>query len=394
MSATVLSAPPARTGTRRSFEYLDSVRGLAALMVMMYHFARGFCDLSGELWETPLGVVLSGHYGVQIFFALSGFVLSLSFFRTFNRDVLTSAATRRYFRLMLPVLASLLIACGLQHTVGYHHRAAADRMEQAEDAWLRKGAKKTLSLQETVTQGVYGTFFDYNGDKSINTSLWTMRIELFGSLFVFGFLALCGPIPRRYLIYPILLWLLLETNKNWFTFLLGVMLCDLYTTLQRRGKPLSLPFWGALLVILIALFLGGLDGDWVKKEFGFKLIYRKDWMRLGAALLLFGVLASPVIQKLLRWQPLVTLGKLSFSIYLLHWPVMISVGSLLYLKLRDRGWEHTPAVVLMWAVFTLLTFAGAWFLHRYVDEPSIRIGRWIEGWFSGSKKLPPPNQMS
>ncbi len=354
---------------------------------MIHHFVLGFCDLSHKVWESPLRILISGYFAVQVFFVLSGFVLSISFFRSLDQGVLVSAALRRYFRLMLPVLSSLVFAWILQSTVGFHHRAAADLMGQAPDSWFHRGAEYLLSFKESVIQGVYETFFAYTGKRSLNTSLWTMSIELYCSMFVFGFLALCGKLSRRYLIYAILFLLLRKVNENMMTFLFGVMLCDFYIVAQRKNKPFRLPWWQASSVILFGLFLGGTPLGWMTEHLGFAFPATKDWPRFGAFLLLVGVVGSPILQRFLQLRPLVWLGKVSFSVYLLYWPILVSIISSLYIQLRNHGWEHRGAIWLLFGIYFLLTMILAQFFSRYVDEQSIRFARWAEGWFTGNRRL-------
>jgi len=69
------------------FEQLDSLRGLAALSVVVNHFLNilpGIFDNPNDFWflkYTPLHLFWAGHEAVIFFFVLSGFVLSLQFFK-------------------------------------------------------------------------------------------------------------------------------------------------------------------------------------------------------------------------------------------------------------------------------------------------------------------------
>jgi peptidoglycan/LPS O-acetylase OafA/YrhL len=55
------------------FEHLDSVRGIAAMLVAFYHSLRPFSEIPRD---TGFIAVLNGHTAVLFFFILSGFVLS------------------------------------------------------------------------------------------------------------------------------------------------------------------------------------------------------------------------------------------------------------------------------------------------------------------------------
>src|SRR2546430_6654006 len=76
---------------RRHYEELDSLRGLAAITVLVGHYLNPFLVQSGPYAgvgravqlarKTPLFGLFAGHEAVMLFFVLSGFVLSLKFLR-------------------------------------------------------------------------------------------------------------------------------------------------------------------------------------------------------------------------------------------------------------------------------------------------------------------------
>ena len=84
---------------------LDGIRGLAVLIIILWHF-------QGEFLEEPLGWLRSGHLGVDLFFVLSGFLITALMLNEHNRDgkiSLRGFYRRRVFRL-LPALVLFLAA--------------------------------------------------------------------------------------------------------------------------------------------------------------------------------------------------------------------------------------------------------------------------------------------
>ena len=67
-------------GSGRVLE-LDALRGLAALAVVFYHYTTRFDQLFGHTFPLPWSVSW-GHYGVDLFFMLSGFVILMTLERT------------------------------------------------------------------------------------------------------------------------------------------------------------------------------------------------------------------------------------------------------------------------------------------------------------------------
>lgn len=103
--------------------YLDGLRGAAALVVVIAHFLQVFLPSMFEArpqvshfafdqWipRTPLNLLFNGNFAVCLFFVLSGFVLSLRFFRYRRRSVVAASLLRRHFRLAIPAVCSLLLA--------------------------------------------------------------------------------------------------------------------------------------------------------------------------------------------------------------------------------------------------------------------------------------------
>ena len=110
----------------------EGLRGIAAFIVLIAHIRLTFfADSNDQLWEmfSPVPLVLKvmilsvikafhdGTFAVWIFWVMSAFVLSYQFFKL-NRDndlagsryYLKEATVRRYPRLLLPVLASVIFA--------------------------------------------------------------------------------------------------------------------------------------------------------------------------------------------------------------------------------------------------------------------------------------------
>jgi len=406
MNAPALSSPPlsvsegkgaraVETPPGGKLVFLESVRGLAALVVVMSHFMRAFYppffDKTAippvdETWlllfkESPLRWVLNGHFAVQLFFVLSGYVLSISFFRSFDPQVVSSAAVRRYFRLLLPVLTSVMLAWMFQSTGAFCHREAADGMDYPASAWLRKGAAEKQGWKDAAIQGAFDVFFRYDEDESLNTSLWTMQYELAGSFFVFALLVLFGRNARRYLVYAVLLWLFWTVkNHTLLNFLCGIVLCDSVQVLRRRGWQLRFPLWAALLLVALALLLAGLTKEWALAVAGWEPPYRKHWETIGAVLLLLGALGTPLFQRILSWRPLAILGEISFALYVVHWPLLVSLGCGVYLAGRNAALAHGGSVAVTAAVYLPATFVVSWLLYRFTDLPSIKLGRVVDRW--------------
>src|SRR5215472_16570432 len=89
---------------------LEAIRGGAALVVVVWHVCVGFFPYSLNGWwqGSPLNLFMNGHSAVQLFFVLSGYVLTRRYFESGNNRILLRGAVKRWPRLMGPVLLVVL----------------------------------------------------------------------------------------------------------------------------------------------------------------------------------------------------------------------------------------------------------------------------------------------
>jgi peptidoglycan/LPS O-acetylase OafA/YrhL len=85
---------------------------------------------------------------------------------------------------------------------------------------------------------------------------------------------------------------------------------------------------------------------------------------IGGLLIVFSVVSSPLCHKVLTWKPFIYLGKISFSLYLVHLPILFSVGCLFYIS-ADRvnlryaaAFAATSTIVISLGVAYLLTITA------------------------------------
>ena len=81
---------------------LDSLRGLAALAVVLYHYTFGYTQVVGKHMPGLDLIATDGHFGVYLFFIISGFVI----FMTLERSAKAiDFSVSRFARLWPPYLA-------------------------------------------------------------------------------------------------------------------------------------------------------------------------------------------------------------------------------------------------------------------------------------------------
>jgi peptidoglycan/LPS O-acetylase OafA/YrhL len=161
---------------------LDSIRGYAALVVL--------CDHTCLAVNSPLVVLFPGRFAVYTFFVLSGNVLtglaqnsSLSF---------PAQVLRRYLRLTIPILLTSTFAWALLSLGAYANQSTPSK-------WLSRWYTFEPSSPTMLREALYTVFA--TGESAYNCNLWTMRPELFGSIFLFAINAACTSRVHRLVCY-------------------------------------------------------------------------------------------------------------------------------------------------------------------------------------------------
>jgi peptidoglycan/LPS O-acetylase OafA/YrhL len=394
MSASLPSSP-------HTLSYLDGLRGLAAGVVVLHHFAGFFYPtlLSGDAYSAHLGggvevalasspasILLGGNFAVCLFFVLSGLVLSEKFWRTRQWEVLRSQACRRYVRLMLPVTFAALVALVLWVAGAYYNTEVAEitLAKHFGEYWAELPGWKQI-----VHDLVVG--IPLGGESSYNPVFWTLSIELFGSFVVFTLLALFGSLRHRDWVYSVAIAFLSVSELNFYYagFILGVWINDRrHNAALFEQAPKS---WVGTLLLLAGVFFGSyptaelipvedtiygfLQPQWLGNERAIQV-----WHLMGAACLLLAVFALPALQRVLSTRWLRGLGAVSFSLYLLHFLVLGSFSSAVFLVLQAR-FSYALSVALTALISLPVLAVTAYAMYRLVDLPGIRLAQWLYATF-------------
>ena len=376
---------------------LEGLRGLASFCVVLHHLACalfpalifGSIAASHHGWDRwlhdqlLLGVVFQGNFMVCVFFVLSGYVLSYRYIQTGDRGHLWSGLVRRYPRLMLPAVASCVLAWAAL-TLGLFHNIPAARVT-GSSMWLAHWWKFPANLLDAVYEGAISAFS--NGPVAYNTPLWTMWNELLGSLLVYVTLLLIPRRSLRWAAYPVLAVVtVLGSHTYLLAFVLGMAFCELMAVPagDEVRRVVGRGWWVVLLVL--GLFLGGvpIPGQTMARGYANLLALsslptHEMWVLLhviGAACIVLAVLGSPRLRVGLETRPLRWLGRTSFGLYLVHMVVIGTVASWLVLVLAPRVGYLTAAAVA--SIATIVVSLGmAELFTRWVDAPTISLtGRW------------------
>lgn len=362
--------------TRERYHELDSLRGLAALSVVFWHFLLIVPSIYNNepsvklIRRTPLSIFWSGPEAVLFFFVLSGFVLSLPFSNKPGNYI--GYMIKRVCRIWIPYICSVFVALLLAK-------------------WLYNGVAPSLSdwfnstwFPPLNSKLILGHVFliDSFENGRLNPVYWSLVHEMRISLIYPVIYFVCTRVGWRTLLIAMYLstWIVgsvhdsksdvIQTLHYIPFFMMGTMLALNRVSIVRWVSGLNTDVRTVLLISAVALYTcGSVNYYPVLKELN-KVIYQ-DWL-IAAGISLFIVLAIgwKSMQNILRYRPIVGLGVISYSLYLYH--------ALALLALLRGGYGNAKLWVLYSAAFGL-SIACAAVSYWVIERPSIRLGRYLAG---------------
>lgn len=357
-------------------ESLDALRGLAALIVVFHHCLVTFplfwsvyqapadTELMRLLGNTPLHLLWDGPEFVLVFFTLSGFVLSLPFWSgkslTYGQFVI-----RRVFRIYPTYLVAVTIGAILMTLLS--HGPLTGLSDWSAQFWNRPLTWKI------VLDHVFLMASD--GDNYIDTPVWSLVVEMHASL-IFPLLILA---IRRSAVATLSAALALALVGDWaaridprgFPFLtsFATTLCYLWlfvvgALMAQHRERLGTMIAQVPVVLQAAILAAGLVALNAIWQFGSDEIWRFV-AQMGAIVLVAAAAFASWVRRALDIAPLRWLGKISYSLYLIHFIVLFTV---LYAFRAEVTFVRVVIAV------PILSMLAASLLYRFVELPSIAWG--------------------
>jgi peptidoglycan/LPS O-acetylase OafA/YrhL len=362
---------------------IDGLRALAIIPVMIFHAFPA--------------VLPGGFVGVDIFFVISGFLISSIIFKGLQRESFSFPGF--YANRIKRIFPALLLVLGVSAAFGWFF------LLPGEYAQLGKHILGGAGYIENFVLRREAGYFDVKSSLKPLMHLWSLGIE-----------------EQFYLTYPLLLWLVWRFRRNVFWIVTFLILISFSLNVWRvRGDAVSsffLPqtrFWelwmgGALawLDVFKQDEHRGIAGGWLFSRFvgresggrgaailhkagihnlssvlgmlliGVALLFVHErsfpgWWALlpvgGASLLILGGPDARINRTVLSSRVAVFVGLISYPLYLWHWPILSFARML-------RGDELSSGVRI---AAIILSLGLAWATWRFVESP-IRFGRkiWIK----------------
>jgi peptidoglycan/LPS O-acetylase OafA/YrhL len=359
--------------TSRRLNHLDGLRGIAAIVVIVFHYLSAFVPAltpdqnANPYWlaDTPLAVLFNGPFAVVVFFVLSGFVVSKAAHRN---DPLPLTIGLRYLRLTIPMLASVIIAWLLLTTFPVE---ASKLGAMTGTPWLTKTFNGHIpSLLAAIKDATLDAFL--HGQSRFNNAMWSMKWELIGSVAIYSVYAFIHRsayiVATSIAVFGLLLWK--GPPYYYEAFVFGVLIQEAWTHSRlKRVAP--------TLALIIGLILGSESAGFAQRHgLGFLPLTLRPGEEAGmfypiaAALVVYGCLLSSPVSKFLQQTQCLFLGRISFGLYLIHVPIAYTVVMAVAVLVWPMS-AITLAVGLL--IFITLSVGLGWLMTVLVDAPALRL---------------------
>jgi peptidoglycan/LPS O-acetylase OafA/YrhL len=330
---------------------IDGLRAIAIILVLIFHFF-------------PNRFITGGFVGVDIFFVISGFLISQIIFNSLEKGNFTfSGFYARRIKRIFPALIIVLTACFI---AGWFFLLPQRYVQLGKHI-----TSASIFISNFIFWQEFG-YFDISSEKKPLLHLWSLAIE-----------------EQFYLIWPLIFYFIWKKRLNFSWFIAAIILISFVANLITTKSNLVAAFYSPLTrfwELALGAFLWAQNSQKkeilnsnLKANWGIFLIifagslfgtnslfpgYLALFPTIGTYLVISAGSNSWLNRKILSQKILVWIGLISYPLYLWHWAILsfakISSQDFISLKMRF--------VILLLSIFL------AWMTYQFVEKP-IRFGK-------------------
>lgn len=360
---------------RPRYELLDGLRGVAALMVILYHIGEGFAT-------SPVDQAINhGYLAVDFFFVLSGFVIGYAYDGRWQRGMTAEGfMLRRVIRLQPMVVMGVLLGV-LSFVIQGCEKWDGSAVSSGA-VWL------SLLLGLFMLPALPGTAPEVRGNGEmfpLNGPSWSLFFEYIGSVFYALFLHRMG--NKALTVFTVIAgavlgWIALGNGSGAYSIGVGWSAADygfwmglarmtfsfsVGLLMSRKFRPLRVKgaFWICAALIVLILSMPYIGGDEV--NIGNGVYDAVCTLFVFPAIVYLG--ASGVTTDAVSGRTCEFLGAISYPVYIVHYPFMY----LFYAWV----WKNSLTLEQVWPVAVAMVVGVivlAWLLMRYYDAP---VRKWL-----------------
>jgi peptidoglycan/LPS O-acetylase OafA/YrhL len=426
-----------RNGKLRKTAYLDGLRGFAAFLVYLLHhelWAHSSTGAAGKLqhgWGYDGEYYVAafpflrtfftgGHYAVGVFFVLSGYVLSMKPLTLIHSgeyiklgDNVASALFRRWLRLYLPIIVTTFIILHMWHWFGIWMDFVPEPSYRAE-LWKWYAEFKNFSFVFSTGGFPWSTY---------NMHTWSIPVEFKGSIAIYTAcmaFSRCSRDARIICTAALIFYFMwIADGAHYALFMAGMLIDDCEQLAAEDNLPTWFPSWNGFetpictVFLIISMYLGGVPSHtneiqhlraspgWYWLSFlAPQACFDYKWFYLfwAAILLVIAVPRLPWLKRFFESRFCQYLGRISYMFYLVHGPVLWTLGDRLY---AATGWsrEYQAMTIPTWVnrfplpswgfyaielnyfvphlILLPFTLWAAELTTTLIDDPSIKFAQWL-----------------
>jgi peptidoglycan/LPS O-acetylase OafA/YrhL len=387
--------------------HLEGLRGVMAFVIFICHLRNFFWVpeieqlyffldnfFLGEVLSYLIKFLLLGDYCVWVFWMLSAYVIMIKLFKEHDVEqqhiTWLQSISKRYFRLLIPSLFSILFAfILLKNNLMFNHILSEQTTNLKTKQWLESLYNFEPSFFLAMKDAFVDTFFNFNFSTSYNNVLWSIENEFLGSGFIFLIFIFIRKNKYRFIIYLLGIIFIISLKKYWLlSFLYGYIFCDIdfsndnnYIKNRIIAIERSLLKFKKNIFCLILIFI--IFQNLIFKKLNIN-ISSQDL--ITSILLFYSVLKFDFLKNFFSKHIFLFLGKISFALYLIHIPILSSLSSFLILQ-NNSSLSKT----IISSTTIVVTIAASYVFTIFIDQKSVvisnKIGKYIAGFFYKPQSL-------
>ena len=320
---------------RKRISELDTLRGIAAVSVMLYHYTTRFSTKFNTDIISKHFTFEYGQYGVELFFTISGFVIYMSVSKINNP---LEFVYKRFLRLYPTFWISMIITFIVISIWGPS---------------LLKVSIKDFILNFSMIPNLFGA-------KSVDGVYWTLKIELFFYTFILILLILkwlnkVQILGYSYLALGLVVAISTQVYSNEFLnsiinyyyygllFLCGINFYNITTHGNRLWNHLQI-FTASILSIILGL---------------------EHTIVFITVMIIFYLLVNNKLM-FLSISPFMFIGKISYALYLIHQ----NIGYTIQLKMLSMQLNNYYLLIIIPIIISIII---AWIITDYIEKYLISI---------------------
>ncbi len=404
-SAAAAEAPGASsTSIRAHIPALDGVRGVAILLVLVYHLWGSTFDFTQTRFDDGISRVIGiGFVGVDLFFVLSGFLITGILLDAKGGDGFFSSFYARRFLRIFPLyygfLFVLIVVFAFWPAVNGDSGLDALRRHQA---WLW-GYAYNISVSSTTPRDLGAYWVGHLWSLAVEEQfylVWPFVVFCFSrrNLTVaclcclagaplFRLAAMHGAIPHVSAAFGPTMLMPARVDTLAAGALLAIAARD--PALFRVARRCALPLIGAALLTVLTLYarnghVGELDRD--VQGLGYSMIALGF---MGVLTLVIAGAQGSMLQSTLVHPALKFLGRYSYGIYIIHGTACTQLGfwTMQHGYARPIGDSYFVTHLMFSIVVGALCIAGAWLSWHIWEQPFLRLKRYFP-YDAGARRRP------